>query len=227
MGGFDPSKFVAGEKPPPDRDVDPEGLWKDESVATVASVAATESSAPHPAQTAENKDVWDEPARSVASVAAVAVLPLDKPFAAQLNDMFHYPRPPWIRPSHWSKFCADARKFSDAGKCAEALAAGWEAIELFGVPVEPWRRMMGATGLVASLNGRGVGRVEPHAIEIINRIGARSRLYRAFAAERRANARLMWEAFHPSNMPPPEGYRVRDGRIMDISISPFGLARKL
>jgi len=231
MGGFDPSKFVEREEPLPVVEEDDVFAPPPPAVATVATPAAVAEPAPATPETAESGDLWDTPPPPVATVAAVAPLRLDRPFAEELNAMF-YLAPPYLKRSTWAKLCADARRFADEGKAEAALAAGWQPIELFGIAAKPWRRSFGvytwgSAGLVASLRGRGVGAVEPHAIEIINRIGAHNRFFRGNAIMNPSQTALMWDAFHPSNAAPDDAYAGRLGQITDISKAPFGVPRKM
>lgn len=204
MTGFDPTKFLAPELPfAGGSEAAPEAP----AVATVASASPVDESLTIDEETGEILNGWASVPASVAGVATVAELPLNLPFARELNAMFFYPRPAYVRPRAWRRICEDARTFVESGKAAAALAAGWEPIELFGC----WRdmprraegvRALATNGIVMLLNGRKVGSVEEHAIEILNKMGAHNRAYRAHFMTRRALCVPIWEAFRPVGHPP-------------------------
>lgn len=201
MPGFDPSKFLAPEpvEPAASEPLSP-------PVAGVARPRRLDDGTLIDEETGEILDSWAVGGGAVAGVAGVAAthdLPLTAPFARELNAMFSYPEPRWMKRGSWKRFCEATRKFAEA-KAAEALAAGWEPIELFGVYREPWRRSLAVDGIVWLAHGRAIGRVEPHAIEIINKHPPHNRAYRAHFMTCRVRSLLMWEAFHPSNRRPED-----------------------
>lgn len=211
MSTFDASRFLEPELPlapagVPAREDEPTGRWSDLSppVADVAEPRRREGDVSYDQETGEILDGWAVDGGTVAAVAGVAAthdLVLTAPFARELNAMFFYPVPSWLRPGAWRKLCEAARVFADT-KAQDALSAGWEPIELFGVHRHPWRRTLAADGLLWLAHGRTIGRIEPHAIEILNKVGAHNRAYRAHFMTQRHRAALMWDAFHPSNRRP-------------------------
>lgn len=206
--GFDPSRFLEPELPlgggsaalEPPVQAEPEAHLSP-SVAGVARPRRLDDGTLIDEETGEVLDVWSAAPAGVAGVAGVAAthdLPLTAPFARELNAMFSYSVPPWMRLAHWRRLCEGARKFAET-KAAGALALGWEPIELFGVGARPWRRGLGVDGVVRLAAGRGIGVVQAHAIEILNKTGAHSRAYRAHFMTQRRGSLLMWEAYHPDN----------------------------
>lgn len=212
MSGFDPSKFLAPELPLGGGAAATPGADLSPPVAGVAPPRRLDDGTLIDEETGEILDSWAVGGGTVAGVAGVAAthdLPLTTPFARELNAMFSYPAPSWMKPGGWRRLCEAARKFAET-RAADALAAGWEPIELFGVYRQPWRRSIGVDGLVMLAHGRGIGSVEPHAIEILNKVGAHNRAYRANFMTRRRQSLLMWDAFHPRNrrLDPFEGDEV-------------------
>jgi len=208
MSGFDPSRFLEPElplgggaaAPEPSVQAEPEPVLSP-PVAGVARPRRLDDGTLIDEETGEILDSWAAAPAGVAGVAGVAAthdLPLTVPFARELNAMFSYPPPPWMRSAHWRRLCEGARKFAET-KAADALAAGWEPIELFGVCAKPWKRWLAVDGVVRLAAGRGIGVVSAHAIEILNRTGAHNRAYRAHFMTCRRNSLLMWEAYHPDN----------------------------
>jgi hypothetical protein len=215
MSGFDPSKFLAPElsldggapAPLPAEPVERDPV---EPVAGVAATRRNDDGLLIDEETGEILDGWAAGGGSVAAVAGVAAthdLPLTAPFARELNAMFSYPEPDWMKRGSWKRLCEAIRKFTET-KAADALAKGWEPIELFGVYREPWRRSLAVDGVLWLAHGRAIGAVEAHAIEIINMHPPHNRAYRAHFMTQRVRSLLMWEAFHPSNRRPDDyGYR--------------------
>lgn len=198
MAGFDPSKFLSDEEPV--------GRFSDLSppVAGVAGARRLEDGTLVDEKTGEILAAWADgvdPVAGVAGVAATSLLPLTAPFASELNTMFHYPEPEWMRRGSWARLCDAVRKFTET-KAADALAKGWEPIELYGVHRYPWARSLAVDGLLWIAHGRPIGKVKPQSIEILNRVGAHAHLYRAHLMTGRNRSLLMWEAFHPSNRRP-------------------------
>lgn len=200
-GGFDASKFLEER---------PTGIWSDapaQNVATVAGVATDLEdvvAGRDTEKTSKTLGLWDQAPPTVAGVATVAELPLDAPFAVELNAMFHFGRPTYFKRSRWQRLCADARAFA-LDHARAALACGWSPLDLFGIGAQPWNaRHVASLGVVAALDGRDVGAIEAHAIEIIAEQGANSRFYNAAKLQAwRPRQSLMWEACHPNNRPPP------------------------
>ena len=224
MSGFDPSRFLktspAGATSPgrPDGTEAEHIENKVKSVASVAENCSQIADEPFDPQTGEiiTESQWQK--ETVAAVATVATLPDRIPFSEELNRMFHYPLPDYVDRHEWREICMDARRFAE-DHAEDALAAGWEPLELFGCDAKPWHRSfgirpLGVDGLVMYLHGRGIGSIEPHAIEIINRIGPRNRLYRAHHMTGRYGAALMWDAFHPANKPPPDPVSTRQWGVI-------------
>lgn len=205
MSGFDPSKYLAPELPL----AEPVGKWRDAEpvsppVAGVAASRRNEAGLVIDEETGEILDGWAVNGGTVAAVAGVAAthdLPLTAPFAKELNAMFSYPEPGWMKRGAWKRLCDATRQFTET-KAEEALAAGWEPIELYGVHRSPWRRALAVGGVLWLARGRGIGIITPSSIEIINKVGAHNRAYRAHFMTERRQSRLMWEAFHPSNRRP-------------------------
>jgi hypothetical protein len=198
--GFDPSRFLFAEdaaapvQAETAADLSP-------PVAGVAKVQRLDDGSLIDEETGEVLDSWAAAAPGVATVAGVAAthdLPLTAPFARELNAMFSYPPPPWMRVRQWRRLCEGARKFAET-KAADALALGWEPIELFGVYAEPWKRSLATDGVVRMAAGRGIGLVSAHAIEILNKAGAHNRAYRAHFMTSRNRSLFMWKAYHPFN----------------------------
>jgi len=206
MAGFDPSKFLepelplaSGGDPAPAAQAGPN---VSPSVAGVAAQRRHGDGLLIDEETGEILDGWAAGGGSVAGVAGVAAthdLPLTAPFARELNAMFSYQEPAWMRPGSWKRLCEAARKFTET-KAADALAKGWEPIELYGVYRNPWRRSLAVDGVLWLAHGRGIGMVEAHAIEIINKKPPHNRAYRAHFMASRVHSLLMWEAFHPDNL---------------------------
>lgn len=201
MSGFDPSRFLEPELPLGGGAAAPEAVLSP-PVAGVARPRRLDDGTLIDEETGEILGSWAAAPEGVAAVAGVAAthdLPLTAPFARELNAMFSYPVPPFMRPAHWKRLCEGARKFAEA-KAADALAAGWEPIELFGVCRLPWKRWLATNGVIRLAAGRGIGVVTPHAIEILNKAGAHNRAYRVHFMTCRRNSLLMWEAYHPHNI---------------------------
>lgn len=209
MAGFDASKYLAPELPLAGAPAEPVGKWRDAEpvsppVAGVAASLRLDDGTLVDPETGEILDVWETAPGAVAGVAGVAAtqdLPLTAPFARELNEMFSYPAPAWLKRGVWKKLCEAVRLFTET-KAETALALGWEPIELYGVHRYPWQRTLAVNGVLWTAAGRGIGTVEAHAIEIINKMGAHQRAYRAHLMSQRHRSALMWEAFHPSNARP-------------------------
>lgn len=196
MSGFDPSAFVQAEQ---------QALPLSPPVAKPETPPETIGDAPEMAQTlGQEASGWD----SVAAVATVAgVVPdlaIDLPFAADLNRMFRYPCPRCFKPSKWFRICEAIRRFVDEGKAGEALACGWEPIELFGFPAQPWRFMRAPlfmSGVAFGLGPGGAGVVCAASIEIRQRQPPNQRYYKLHHMTGRSAALLCWEALDPARWP--------------------------
>lgn len=193
MTGFDPSMFVQAERKP------------SPSVAAPSAPVATASEAP---QVAENRDRWAVDYQTVATVAGVAVcedLPLDLPFAREINRMFRYPPAArHFRFKRWRWIMRGVSELVLSGKAGEALGLGWSDLELFGVYARPWavtRLPHAAGGFCMSAAGRTIGNVSADWIEVTGRRGDTSRYYREHAMSMAYTSALMWIAFDPARWP--------------------------
>ncbi len=205
MNGFDPSAFVQAEQ---------QALPLSPPVAKPETPPATIGGAePEPESQANRapSDGWGESVATVATVAGgaydIADLDAGLPFAAELNRMFRYPCPKGFKPSKWYRFREAIRRFVDEGKCGEALACGWEPIELFGYPARPWlylRAPLFMTGVICALGPGGAGEVQAGSIEIRQRQPPNQRCYKDHHMTGRAASLLIWEALDPARWPVEE-----------------------
>lgn len=112
------------------------------------------------------------------------------PFAAELARLVSAPVPPSVPPARWAGFVADASRLHADG-CAELLAAGWDALDLFGLHrVAPAVRL-DAAGLAWMLRGRVLRAVRPDTAELVTASGAVQRAKR-LGPSARAEAVLAW-----------------------------------
>lgn len=199
MSGFDPSKFVKREAARPDAEQSVAGPAPDAERSLLQNSVA-EKPADQPFRRKRGK--------TVAGVATVAALDPDKPYYRELNAMFESPIPPIFRGGRWRELCEDIRAFVHSGRAAKALELGWELIEIFGAPREPWKRPTGvrypplaADSFVFQLRGRSAGIVEAHRIEILNPPGRSQYCYRAHHMSNRFNCDPIWQVFDPKVWP--------------------------
>lgn len=202
MSGFDPSAFVQAEQ---------QSLPLSPPVAKPETPPATIGDVPETSENREPAPGWGETVAGVATVAGGAYdipdLEADRPFAAELNRLFRYPCPGGFKPSKWYRFREAIRCFVDEGKCSEALACGWEPIELFGYPAQPWKFMrppLFMVGVAYFLGPGGAGEILPGSIEIRQRQPPNQRCYKAHHMTGRSASLLIWEALDPSRQPVDE-----------------------
>lgn len=141
-----------------------------------------------PAKVAKVAKVGPENDRSdaagLAALAGLAGLPAT--VAAGLALLWSKPCPRAVDPKEWRRIVADCQRFVTDGWLEKALAAGWEAPDLFGVAAKD--RDADAGGLCLLLDGRRVCAIGPTwaAIELAG--GGRLYLYR----KDRHGERLLW-----------------------------------
>lgn len=160
---------------------------------------------PFGAPTAETRDVWGDGREPVATVAAVAELTGDKPWAADLNRLFCTAGCARYAGEAWRGILLALHRFADQHAQA-ALDAGWEAIELVGVrkgaflsddvPMTHRGALRGMRGDAAAfvVGKREVLEITPEFIKIVvDRQGNIGRLYREHHMANRLSFGLPWE----------------------------------
>lgn len=192
MTGFDPSTFVQAEQLSP----------VSQAVATPELLSPAVPATP---ETSAAPAFSQAPARSVATVAGVAGaipdLRDDLPFAVEINTMFRYPLPACFMPSAWFRIRETIRRFVDDGHCALALSAGWSALDLFGFPARPWlfnRQPLYMLGVVFHMRGRRAGEISDQSIEIVQKSGPSTQVYKAHHMTGGQGSLPCWEALDPA-----------------------------